>query len=342
MNQVVDIQVPFSDDVELSFVAENQTLPLVIEPKTNSLNLNSWAAENKAVLQELLNTYGGILFRGFSNVCKDSFQDFISAVSQEALEYKERSSPRSSVTGQIYTSTDHPNDKEIFLHTEQSYNKRFPNKIFFFCERPGDSGGNTPIADTRKIINRVPEDLKARFIEHGYRYARYFWPMMGMTWQHVFQTEDRAEVERYCTENDINFEWRGDDELKTYQVRPAIAVHPDTGEHCWFNHCTFFHVTSLDAETTEMLLASFDEEELPNNTYFGDGSKIDDATMQSLRKAYEDEKVEFPWQQGDILMLDNVMTAHGRGPYQGDRSILVGMSEPVAWQDVALKQTSHS
>jgi len=47
-------------------------------------------------------------------------------------------------------------------------------------------------------------------------------------------------------------------------------------------------------------------------------------------KIYQQEAVIFPWQAGDILMLDNMLTSHGRKPFVGARKVLVGMAEPFS------------
>jgi len=36
--------------------------------------------------------------------------------------------------------------------------------------------------------------------------------------------------------------------------------------------------------------------------------------------------VVFSWQQGDIMVIDNILTMHGRKPFQGDRQVLVAMA----------------
>lgn len=71
---------------------------------------------------------------------------------------------------------------------------------------------------------------------------RNFRGHVGLSWQTAFQTTSRAQVEAYCRANEIEYEWRGEDWLKTRQVRPAVARHPRTGDMVWFNHLTFFHV----------------------------------------------------------------------------------------------------
>jgi len=136
-------------------------------------------------------------------------------------------------------------------------------------------------------------------------------------------------VEAYCRSNAIEVEWKDGDRLRTRQVRPVMARHPRTREMVWFNHATFFHVSTLEPSLRDLFLIGFDEEELPNNTYYGDGSPIEPSVLDELRQAYRQEMVAFPWQKGDILMLDNMLTSHGRAPFVGPRKVVVGMAEPV-------------
>lgn len=79
---------------------------------------------------------------------------------------------------------------------------------------------------------------------------------------------------------------------------------------------------------TRVMLSSFREEDLPLNAYYGDGSQIEDDVLDEIRDAYQQEKVVFTWQEGDILMLDNMLMAHGRTPFVGARKVLFGMAEP--------------
>src|SRR6185436_3872122 len=198
------------------------------------------------------------------------------------------------------------------------------------CTTAARQGGETPIADCRNVFNRIDPAIRERFIEKGWMYVRNFRKGFGLPWQTVFQTTDRAAVEEYCRQNDILVEWSDGDRLRTRAVRPAVVRHPQSGELSWFNHATFFHVSTLEPEVRDALLANFGADDLPANTYYGDGTPIEPATLDHLREAYQRETIAFPWHEGDVLLLDNALVAHGRAPYAGPRKVLVGMAEPCS------------
>lgn len=317
--------------VKTELLLADKTLPLVVQPLVSGINLVEWILTQKEFIQQSLSQSGAILFRGFKIGTVAEFEEVVRAASDtELLPYRERSSPRSRVEGNVYTSTDYPADQSIFLHNENSYQHTWPMKIFFFCAVPAEQGGETPIADTRRIFLRIPPLIRERFLEKKWMYVRNFNGRFGLPWQKVFQTDDRAMVEDYCRGNGIEVEWKDGDRLKTWAIRPAVVKHPRTGEDLWFNHATFFHVTTLAPEAQEVFRATMNEEDLPTNTYYGDGSPIETETLDELRRVYREETVAFAWQTGDILMLDNMRAAHGRAPYTGPRQIMVGMTEPLS------------
>ena len=302
-------------------------LPLVMRPSVEALDLAPWAASNREFINTHLLKSGGILFRNFDLSTPEVFEQFAIACSSELLQYNERSSPRTQVSNNLYTSTDYPADQSIFLHNENSYQHTWPMKLFFFCMESPEQGGETPIADCRKVFKRIDPKIRQRFIEKRWMLVRNFGEGLSLSWQSVFQTEDKSAVEAYCRQAGIETEWRGD-RLRTRQARPAIAQHPTTGETVWFNHAAFFHIFTLDPSTREGLLSNSAEEDLPNNTYYGDGTPIELSVLDEIREAYRLETVSFAWRKGDILMLDNMLVAHGRNPYVGPRKILVAMAEP--------------
>jgi alpha-ketoglutarate-dependent taurine dioxygenase len=312
-------------------------LPLLVEPAMEGVDLVAWASGHRDWIETRLSEHGGILFRGFPVASAGDLERLVAAVAGPALEYRERSSPRSQVAGNVYTSTDYPADQPIYLHNENSYQRTWPGKIFFYCHVEPGEGGETPIADTRRVYQRIAPAIRQRFVDAGVLYVRNFRPGVGLAWQTVFQTGDREAVEEYCREADLEPLWIGEDALRVRSVRPAVIRHPKTGEPVWFNHGTFFHVSTLEAQVRDALLAQFAEEDLPSNTYYGDGAPIEPEVLAALRDAYRAESVAFPWRRGDVLLLDNMMVAHGRAPYRGPRSILVGMAEPVDRRTLAAR-----
>lgn len=319
----------------MSVVFSNECeLPLFCIATKPGVNLSAWVAENALLVEEKLNQFGAILFRDFEVETVDDFADMIEQLYTQVLPYMERSSPRQHISRNVFTSTDLSKDADIFLHNEQSYNTDFPLRILFYCHKPPAMNGRTPIADTRKIYNRLPDELRSSFIQKKYRYTRNLGSGIGLDWQTVYQTDDKVSVEQYCKDHDIHFDWISKKILRTHQIRDVVARHPRTQELCWFNHLTFFNFLTLPKTTQNLLKNVFKREELPNNTYYGDGTDIPDDYLEELIKAYQAEEQSFDWKRKDVLLLDNMLASHGRQAYTGDREIYVGFSEMCHWDQV--------
>ena len=301
--------------------------PVVLTPAEPGLVLADFAGETRPWLQEMLHDAGAILFRGFDVEGLDGFGRFMLSASGELLPYTYRSSPRTKVQGNIYTSTEYPPDQRIPFHTEMSYTNTWPMKIGFMSVIVAATGGETPIADSRRVYDRIPVHIRQRFEDLGVMYVRNYTPWMDLSWQTVFQTDSRDEVNRFCEDAGIEAEWVSDDHLRTRQVCQGVATHPVTGEKVWMNQAHLFHVTGLDPEVVEMMLEEFGEENLPRNTYYGDGSPIEPNDFEAIREAYDAEALVFPWEKDDVLLLDNMLMAHARSPFTGERKVVVGMAE---------------
>jgi alpha-ketoglutarate-dependent taurine dioxygenase len=313
--------------VKLSHLERGGGLPLVAEPGMSNINPAVWAGNNRELIESRLLRHGAILFRGFELDSVSKFEEFARAVSPELLDYRERSSPRSEVKRGIYTSTDYPADQSIHFHNEQSYTRRWPMKLWFYCAQAAERGGATPIADGRRVLALLDPRLREGFRRKKVMYVRNYGYGLGLSWQNAFQTDDPADVEDYCRRASIDFEWKDGESLRTRQVFETIVTHPRTGEETWFEHAAFFHVSGLPASVRGSLLAEFAEEDLPSNTYYGDGSPIEDAALEAVREAYRQAAVSFPWREGDALLIDNMLTSHGREPFAGSRRIVVAMAE---------------
>ena len=301
--------------------------PLVLEPNAEDVSLAGWAAAHRERIETLLLERGALLFRGFRVDSVERFQEAARAVTPDLLEYRERAAPRREVADKVYTSTEFPADQWIPLHHEMSYSRNWPSKLWFYCDQPATEGGRTPIVDDRLILGRIRPEIQRPFLERQVMYVRNYGEGVDLPWQQAFQTEDRAEVEAYCRKAGMELEWRGRDRLRTRTIRPATVVHPRTGVRLWFNHAHMFHVSNLDLGIRRALLAQFAPDELPRNAFYGDGSPIPDEALEEIRHVYREASVAFPWQRGDMLLLDNFLASHGREPFVGPRRIVVAMAE---------------
>ncbi|MFG3121770.1 TauD/TfdA family dioxygenase [Streptomyces sp. NPDC048201] len=318
--------------VEVDDAWQGRTLPALVRGDSTT-DLTAWLAGNRATVDRLAHQAGAVLFRGFGIDTPEKFRAFMEALSTDVLGYGERSSPRHEVTEGVYTSTDHPADQHIALHNEQSYTLDWPLRIVFSCQREATRGGRTPLADSRRILGRLSGATVERFRERGVRYVRNYVPGISLTWQEAFQTERREEAEAYCERNGISWSWVDGDQLRTWQSRPAIHRHPLTGDETWFNHALFFHNSTLPEEVGDGLLSALGEENLPYHTYYGDGQRIEDEVVEEIRAAHAEETVGFDWRQGDVLVVENMLCAHGREPFEGPRRILAAMADPRSAAD---------
>jgi ribulose-5-phosphate 4-epimerase/fuculose-1-phosphate aldolase/alpha-ketoglutarate-dependent taurine dioxygenase len=307
------------------------------------VDLVEWVSVNKNLIDEAFLKHGALLFRGFKVEGEKQFNVFTQQLSTELMDYAEPSTPRSKVVEKVYTSTEYPKEQFIAMHNEHSYSTSWPHKIWFYCAQAPLIGGETPIADSRKVYEKIDPAVREEFIRKGVMYVRNFSNDLDLPWSVVFQTYKKEEVEAYCRKANIAFEWKTDGNLRTKQICQAVIQHPQTQESVWFNQAHLFHVSNLEAHVQAYLMEQCGESNLPRNTYFGDGTPIPMNYLQEIRNAYELSKMTFPWQEGDVLMLDNMLYAHGRNPFDGPRKILVAMAEAVHFQDIdTLRQASAS
>jgi alpha-ketoglutarate-dependent taurine dioxygenase len=316
--------------IEADFLNASR-LPMVLQPRAPELDLITWVAANLDFIETRLIQHGGLLFRGFRIDSIAEFERFMKTLCPDLLEYRERSTPRTHLGGKIYTSTEYPAHQHIALHNEFSYALAWPMKIAFFCVRAADRGGETPIADSRRVFQNIDPRLRGLFIEKQVMYVRNYGKGIDLTWQEAFQTNDRAEVEEHCRRAPMDWEWRGEDQLRTRQVRRAVTRHPQTGDNLWFNQAHLFHVSNLEPALRESMLSAFGEQDLPRNAFYGDGAPFSDSELDDVRAAYQESSVVFPWQEGDLLLLDNMLIAHGRNPFVGHRKIVVAMAQRFSY-----------
>jgi len=314
--------------VETELLNSQHPMPLVIRALSSDIDPFDWANANCSFVETKLRAHGALLFRNFALSSVADFERFADALCPQLFgEYGDL--PREGVSSKVYGATPYPAEQAILFHNESSHLERWPMKIFFFCVHEPLTGGETPIVDCRRVLELLSPSLRRRLQEQGLTYLRNFAPGLDVSWQDFYHTTERPEVERKCLLAGTEFEWIGEEGLRTLQRREAITRHPFTGEGVFFNQVQLHHISSLGAEVRNSLLEVFGEEGLPRNVVYGNGERITNEEMAEIGRAYDEATVLFQWQRGDVAMLDNMFVAHGRKAYTGERKIVVAMGEII-------------
>ena len=306
--------------------AENQWGgPGLIEKAFGDRSLARIAADRTDELRHLLLRDGALLFRGFNVFSAGEFEEIVHCFSRKPpLAYRGGASPRVRLgKNDVYTSTEYPASIQLPLHNELSYTSTFPDHLYFCCLTEPATGGETTLGDSRRILTRIESRIRDQFKIRQVRYERCLDSNIGSgySWQDSFESEDRVEVEKRCKEAECGFEWT-DYGLSLSEVRPATTIHPETGDEVWFNQADGFHISTATGDGCRSLTAT------PPRLHssFGDGTPICVLILASVRKAIEQETIKHKWRRGDMLILDNRLTAHGRMPFRGQRQIAVAMT----------------
>lgn len=326
-----------------SFINKEQ-LPLVLQTSQacSKADFFQLLESQKNTVKEKLSKYGGVLFRSSP---LESPEDFANAIRQLGLgkfvDYIGGDSPRNKLNDAVYTSTEAPPSIKIPLHNELSFVKHYPKNICFFCQIPPKAKGETIIADARKVYDAIDQNVKQRFVDKGLRYVScYFYKSKVMdllnklqpshkSWIQVFETHSKTEVEKKCQENEFEFKWTKNDWLQISQVRPAVMAHPVSGEQVWFNQAHLYDFSPKLLGLWRYLGAKafycYPHTKL-HQIFYADHTPIQRSDLYHVMDVLDAQTIAFPWQKGDILILDNVLAMHGRAVFEGKRRILTAMT----------------
>ena len=323
------------------FITKEQ-LPLVIEPKKN-ISLNEFLdhlKHHQDFFKKSLLQHGGLLFRNFPITNEHDFAALIEGLNiGKFINYIGGDSPRIKIREGIYTSTEAPPSIKIPLHNEFSFVSKYPKHIFFYCHVAPQERGETIIGDARKIYQMMDKSVRERFTNKGLKYiSRYhykskFFRFIAQnahkSWIDVFETEDRKEIERLCKENDFQLQWTKNDWLQVSQVRPAVIAHPETKENIWFNQAHLYDFNPKFLGWWKYLgvkLVYSRRYTKLHDVFFADETPIHRQDLYHVMDVLNENTVAFPWQKGDVMVLDNILTMHGRETFSGKRKVLTAMT----------------
>jgi alpha-ketoglutarate-dependent taurine dioxygenase len=317
--------------------------------------LADWLREHADDVDARLAQHGALLLRGFAVHGAPAFEEVALAIDGDLQESYAGTSPRTARTRFVHTASELPPYYPVPQHIEMSFTATPPRKLFFYCHIAPGADGETPVCDFRAVYRDLDPGIRAEFERRGLRNIRNydgpdtprkaldFWKLKR--WDELFGTTDRARVEQAAAAQALELTWLPQGRLRLTNTQPAVRVHPVTGDTVWFNHAQVFHsaaarheyghvarrqrrlrahafhaVTAVMTGFKNLMTAPIDQ---GMHCTFGDGGEIPERYIRHLQDTIWKHIRFFAWRQGDVLVLDNRSTSHGRMPYQGPRDILV-------------------
>jgi len=316
--------------------------PLWIEPQGDSLAkdmdaLVRWMADNHQAIEQALLSFGAIVWRGFALADTDDFIAMMDRFTPYAKGYAGGTSNRKAIKGAAMEATRTPPHVYIQLHQEMSYMPDNPRALAFYCKQAPETGGETVICDMRGLLEEIPEEARHKFEQHGARYVRNLrsadvedWradaELRHATWQYWFDSESRDEVSAQLSERGTHYRWNEDGSLTFWNSEPAVTRHPVTGDTLYFNQLNsqIQNAWTIGKERADLFDRLYgDHTDRPYAVAFDNGDPFTEADYLTVRGLFEARKIAFAWRAGDVMLLDNKLTAHGRHPFTGDRDVQV-------------------
>ena len=316
--------------------------PLWIEPLNDNLRSDfaaarRWMSGHREVIEQALLNFGAIAWRGFAVASSEHFAGLLETFEPFAQGYAGGTSDRKVVTGNVMEATRTPPEVTIPLHQEMSYMPSGPRLVAFYCRKPSLTGGETVICDMRGLLEALPALLREKLTTLDVEYVRNMrsqavddWRAKAIyrhpTWQYRFETEDPAVIEVLLNERGAQFEWHADGSLSFWTRVPGITTHPVTGDTLYFNQMNSqvqHHLTIGEERAAAIDTAYGTTTPRAYSVRFSNGGVLSEAEFLAIHAAFEQRKIAFPWQAGDVMLLENRLTAHGRNPFTGPRDVQV-------------------
>ena len=295
-----------------------RTFPTIV----NASNHVNWTSREKTDILDILNKNGAVVFRNLRLQTAAEFNDFSMSFGLEPFgEGKDSRSPRDHVVDNVYTANNVVVEQSIPIHQDLSHQEFFPTVLFFYCHKEPTTGGESPLALSdvvyQKMKEREPEFV--RLLEkEKIRYTSKLPATtdlncsIGSSWKDMFHTSDKAEAEKKAVALGNDYKRLPNDSLMIIsKPKPATAVHKITGQPTWFNTISGIrHHKRTDPNTN-------------HNIILVNGEELPEKPLEVLEEIIDNETTNVDCRQGDVLLVDNVQAMHGKRAGTGPRKILV-------------------
>jgi hypothetical protein len=331
------------EGVALTPYAPGEGLPLFVQPATPALRdepatARSWFLQNRDAIEARLLQAGALVFRGFPVWTTQEFAAWMDGFEAPGFDYTGGAAPREAIAARVFETTRVPASQVLGIHQEMAYLPNYPARIAFWCRIPSATGGETFLADMRRVTRAIDPAFVAALQARGVLYTRNFRdrarpfgePYLDVyhrTWQDAFATTDREVAFAAARATGLDAEWLADGSLSTTYRAPGLVAHPATGEVVWFNQIATQKLgPRTEGEKWPLYAVHYaGGRPLSHHATFGDGQDFPDDWMASLYAAIDGARIGFPWSAGDILLIDNHLVAHGRNAFTGVRDVQVAL-----------------
>lgn len=305
-----------------------EPFPLALACETLDLDLATMSHWLRARREELLAasaTHGAVLFRGFPLATAEDFDTFVAAFDLPNFPYDASLSNAVRIvkTPRVFTANEAPPSVTIFLHHEMAQTPIYPSRLFFFCEQPAAEGGATPLCRSDVLWERLAQQQPAFAKDCEAKGLKYTNVMpaendaasgMGRSWQSTLRASSREQAEARLCGLGYSFEWLEGGNLRaTTPVLPAVRQLAD-GRQTFFNQLIAAFSGWKDARNDPAKAITF-----------GDGTPLDRDAVECARQLGDELSFDVPWQRGDVALVDNFVTMHGRRTFSGTRKVLASL-----------------
>lgn len=312
--------------------------PLEVAKPASMTELDAQEAyfrENKAEILDNLQKHGAVVVRGFDlSKTPEGFERMWKALGMEAcLDPLHSVAGRPVVSGKsaVYEAVNKPSRSKFYvgMHNEM-VGKRTVRRAAFVCFKAAEVGGEFIITDGMRMLKDMSPEVLKRLYDKSIRFSSAELPMGFMDkagpLQPVLEPIVRS-VLGVVVDMKVDFEvemfWNRVNGQRVIQAhappQPPVIEHPDTGLPTWFCN-VHSHSAMLRDERDGVLPETTGASKLnKSDVFYGDGSPISTEDLKHIDDVTKRNQVFVAMKEGDVVLVDNYRTMHGRNIFEGTR-----------------------